>query len=108
MEVLRALPAAIRVAIGMLQIGSRFFFHGPTRLDHREGDRAGAIRTGRGDRDTTGTVTASEGGAPAGGRAQCPPPLVIAQFVAGPGVTVRSTSSPTPILVRVRLAGEVA
>lgn len=36
-----------------------------------------------------------------------PDPLVIAQ-VAGPGLTVRSTSSPTPILVRARFAGEAA
>jgi hypothetical protein len=36
-----------------------------------------------------------------------PLPLVIVQ-VAGPGLTVRSTSSPTPILVRARFAGEVA
>jgi hypothetical protein len=36
-----------------------------------------------------------------------PLPLVIAQ-VAGAGFTVRSTSSPTPILVLARFAGEVA
>jgi hypothetical protein len=37
-----------------------------------------------------------------------PSPLVTAQLVAGPGVTVSLTSSPTPILVRARFAGEVA
>jgi hypothetical protein len=36
-----------------------------------------------------------------------PPPLVIAH-VAGAGFTVRSTSSPTPMVVLVTLVGEVA
>ncbi len=38
---------------------------------------------------------------------KAPFPLVMAQ-VAEPGFTVRSTSSPTPILVLALLAGEVA